>query len=63
MKPTATIVVFKDDTGTMNGHVFQVRSERSNKSQFMETLEALRVHFSSAYKDNIESLTVVFTKL
>ena len=60
-KPTA--VVFKGETGKMNGHVFQVHSERSNKSQFMETLEALRFYSSSAYKDDIESLTVLFTKL
>ena len=29
----------------------------------METLEALRIYSSTAYKDDIESLTVLFTKL
>ena len=62
-KPAATAVVFKGETAKMNGHVFQVHSERKNKSQFMETLEALRIYSSTAYKDDIESLTVLFTKL
>ena len=52
-KPAATTVAFKGETAKMNGHVFQVHSERKNKSQFMETLEALRIYSSTAYKDDI----------
>ena len=37
--------------------------ERSNKSQFTETIEALRVYAATAYKPDIEALTVLFTKL
>ena len=56
-------MVYKGETGKMNGHVFQVHSERNNKSQFMETVGALRIYSSSVYKDDIESLTVLFTKV
>ena len=56
-------MVFRGKTGKINGHVFQVHSDRKNKSQFMETLEALRIYSSTTYKDDIESLTVLFTKL
>ena len=62
-KSTATTVVFKDETSKMNDNVFQVHSERNNKSQFIKTVEALRVYASSAYKIDIESLTVLFIKL
>ena len=47
----------------MNGNVFQLHSERKNKSQFINTIEALRVYSSSEYKSEIESLNVLFTNL
>ena len=47
----------------MNGHVFQTHAERTNKSQFVDTVERLRVYCSKAYKSDIESLTPLFTKL
>ena len=56
-------MVFKGETSKMNGNVFQVHSKRSNASQFMEIVEALIVYASSIYKGNIESLTVLSTKL
>ena len=55
--------VFKGETSKLNGNVFQVHSERTSMSQFMETMEALRVYSSSAYKNDIESLTELFTNL
>ena len=47
----------------MNGNVFQIHSERKNKSQFTETIEALRVYSSTEYKNDIESLTILFAEL
>ena len=62
-KPQASATVFKGEMTKMNGHVFQVHSERKYKSQFMETVEALRVYASTACKSDIESMAVLFTKL
>ena len=47
----------------MNGHMFQTHSERTNKSQFADTMEALRIYASTAYKSDIESMTALFTSL
>ena len=54
---------FKGDTAKMNGHVFQLHSERNNKSQFGDTVKALRVYSSEVFKNDIESLTILFTDL
>ena len=54
---------FKGETAKMNGIVFQVHSERKNKSQFSDTVDALKVYSSVAYKNDIEFLNVLFTKL
>ena len=54
---------FKGETGKMNGHVFQTHAERKDKSQFEDTMEALRIYASSAYKNDIESMTILFTEL
>ena len=54
---------FKGETGKMNGHVFQTHSERKDKSQFEDTMEALRIYASSVYKSDIESMNVLFTEL
>ena len=62
-RPASTNNTFKGETSKLNGNVFQVHSERTNMSQFMKTLEALRVYSSSAYKRDIESLTELFTNL
>ena len=62
-KPAGPPNTFKGETSKMNGNVFQVHSERKNKSQFTETVEALGVYASSAYKSDIEYLMVLFTKL
>ena len=35
---------FHGETAKMNGHVFQTHAERTNKSQFIETVEKLRVY-------------------
>ena len=47
----------------MNGHVFQIHAERNNKSQFEDTMESLRIYASSAFKNDIEYLTPLFTDL
>ena len=47
-KQHASATVFKGETTKMNGHMFQVHSERNDKSQFTETIEALRVYASTA---------------
>ena len=62
-KNVTQIREFRGDTVKLNGNVFQVHSERKNKSQFMDSIEALRVYSSVAYKSDIEALTVLFTKL
>ena len=62
-RPGHTSSSFKGETSKLNGNVFQVHSERANMSQFAETLEALRIYASYAYKSDIESLTVLFTSL
>ena len=62
-KNVTQIKEFRGDTVKLNGNIFQVHSERKNKSQFMDSIEALRVYSSVAYKSDIEALTVLFTKL
>ena len=47
----------------MNGHVFQLHAERKNKAQFADTMEALRIYTSTAYTNDIKSLTVLFMEL
>ena len=42
--------IFKGETAKMNGHVFQTHTERRDKSQFEDTMEALRIYTSSVYK-------------
>ena len=54
---------FKGETAKMNGNVFQVHSERKNKSQFSDIVDALKVYSSAAYKNDIEFLNVLVTKL
>ena len=54
---------FRGETTKMNGHVFQLHAERTNKSQFEDTMEALRIYSSTAYKSDIESLNQLFTEL
>ena len=62
-KNVTQIKEFRGDTVKLNGNIFQVHSEKKNKSQFMDSIEALRVYSSAAYKSDIEALTVLFTKL
>ena len=52
-KNVTQIKEFRGDTVKLNGNVFQVHSERKNKSQFMDSIEALRVYSSVAYKSDI----------
>ena len=47
----------------MNGNVFQLHAERKSKSQFGDTVKALRVYSSEVFKNDIESLTILFTDL
>ena len=47
----------------MNGHVFQLHAERTNKLQFEGTMEALRIYSSTTYKSDIELLNRLFTDL
>ena len=47
----------------MNGHIFQLHAKRKNKSQFADTMEALRMYASSAFKNDIEYPTPLFTDL
>ena len=54
---------FKGETNKMNRHVFQLHAERSNKSQFDASMEALRIYSSTVYKNDIESLSKLFTEL
>ena len=46
----------------MNGNVFQLHSDRK-KSQFTDTMEALRVYLSTAYKSDIKYLNSLITEL
>ena len=62
-KNVTQIKEFRGDTVKLNGNVFQVYSERKIKSQFTDSIEALSVYSSVAYKSDIEALTVLFTKL
>ena len=57
------VKVFKEETSKMNGHVFQLHAKCKNKSQFADLMEALRIYSSTAYKNDIESLNVLFTDL
>ena len=54
---------FKGATAKMNGNVFQLHSERKNKSQFGDTVKALSVYSSEVFKNDIEALTSLFTDL
>ena len=54
---------FRRDTAKMNGHVFQLHSERKNKSQFGHIVKVLRVYSSDVFKNDIEALTILFTDL
>ena len=47
----------------MNGHVFELHSERKNKAQFADTMEALMIYASTLCKSDKESLNVLFTEL
>ena len=62
-KPKIEEKKFRGETTEMNDHVFQTHAERTNKSQFIDTIEKLRVYCSKAYKNDIEALTPLFTKL
>ena len=46
----------------MNG-LFQLHTERENKSQFGDTMEALRVYASMAYKRDVKLLNILFSEL
>ena len=54
---------FKGATAKMNSHVFQLHAKRNNKSQFSDTMEALKIYASTAFKNDIEALTLLFTGL
>ena len=54
---------FHGETTKMNGHVFQTHAERSNKNQFIDNVEVLRVYCSTAYKSDIEALAPLFKSL
>ena len=47
----------------MNGHVFQLYSERRNKSQFRDTIKPLRIYSSEIFNNDIEASTSLFTEL
>ena len=61
-RSTTDIKKCRGETANMNGHVFQLHSERKNKAQFADTMEALRIYSSLVYKDDIELLIVIFTE-
>ena len=46
----------RGETAKMNGRVFELHAERTNKSQFEDTMEALRIYSSNTYKSDIDSL-------
>lgn len=54
---------FYGDTREMYGHVFQVRLEQSNNSQFQDTLEQLKIYASKHYKKEIKLLRKLFNDL
>ena len=54
---------FKGSTLGMNGNVFQLYAERNNKSQFHNSMESMWVYASTAYRRDIEKLTVMLTHL
>ena len=47
----------------MNGHVFQVHREQSERGQFQDTLDMLRVYASKCMKKDINTLNPLFTEL
>ena len=55
--------IFKGETSKMNGHVFQLHAKMKNKSQFSNTINALRMYASSVYTNNIESMNIMFTEV
>ena len=55
--------VFKGKVVEMNGHVFELPSERKKKNQFKETIEALRVFAASHYKKDVKYLEILFKDL
>ena len=54
---------FKGETPAMNGHVFQVHAEQKKRGQFQDTLDALKVYASTAYRKDINHLTRLFSEL
>ena len=63
IKKTGKGTPFRGETLKMNGNVFQLHAERKSKSQFGDTVKALRVSSSEVFKNNIEPLTILFTDL
>ena len=54
---------FKGGTIDMQGNVFQTNSEQKIKTQFEDTMEALKTYASQKYVKHIELLTPLFTDL
>jgi hypothetical protein len=54
---------FKGETTGMNGNVFQTHAEQRKRGQFQDTLDALRIFASTAYRKDIHFLTRLFTDL
>ena len=62
-KTKTDVKKFRGETIKMNGHVFQLHAERTNRAQFEDTMEALRIYASTVYKADIEHLNKMFTEL
>ena len=56
-------IAFKGKETGMNGHVFQLPSERRSKGQFKETLEALQLYASKHFKKDIDIFQPLFDNL
>ena len=47
----------------MSGNVFQLATERKKKDQFDDTMEALKIHASTKFANDIAYLDPLFRKL
>ena len=47
----------------INRNIFQIHLERKKKSQFVNTMEELKIYLFLAFKRNIKYLNIIFTEL
>lgn len=62
-RTTTRTNVFRGNVTSMNGHVFQLHSERRKKGQFQDTLDALKTLAATEFKSEIRYLEPLFREL